>query len=85
MLWPLKIILYYGSLGSVEERTLKRPKKKIWNSNSTNKDSMDVKNINVIVCEKEILYSKINGSGNDFMNNLYDHGLVMFSNQLSFK
>ncbi len=46
---------------------------------------MDVKIINVIVCEKEILYSKINGSGNDFMNNLYDHGLVMFSNQLSFK
>jgi hypothetical protein len=46
---------------------------------------MDVKNINVIICEKEILYSKIDGSGNDFMNNFYGHGLVMFSNQLSFK
>jgi hypothetical protein len=43
---------------------------------------MDAKNINVIVCEKNNSYSKINGNGNDFMNNLYDNGLVMFSNFL---
>jgi hypothetical protein len=43
---------------------------------------MDAKTINVIVKNS---YSKINGSGNDFMNNLYEHGLIMFSNQLSFK
>jgi hypothetical protein len=34
------------------------------------------------ICEGEdlISYSKNNGSQNDFTDNLYDHGLSMFSN-----
>jgi hypothetical protein len=28
--------------------------------------------------ENQISYSKINGSGNDFMNNLYNHGLSIY-------
>ncbi len=31
-------------------------------------------NINDLVGENEISYSKIKGSENDFMDNLYDHG-----------
>ncbi len=34
------------------------------------KDIMSARNINVLVHENEILDSKINGSGNDFMDNL---------------
>jgi hypothetical protein len=41
---------------------------------------MDAKNINVLVGQNEISYSKINGSENHFMNNLYDHVLLMFDN-----
>jgi hypothetical protein len=33
-------------------------------------DIMGARNINVLVHENEILDSKINGSGNDFMDNL---------------
>jgi hypothetical protein len=36
--------------------------------------------INVLVGKNEFSYFKINGSGNDFMENLYDHELSMSSN-----
>jgi hypothetical protein len=42
---------------------------------------MDVKNVYVIIGENEISYSKSNGNENDFINNLYDHGLQMYGNQ----
>jgi hypothetical protein len=41
---------------------------------------MGVKNINVLIGENWISYSRINGSGNDFMDKLYDHVLLMFGN-----
>ncbi len=37
---------------------------------------MDATNVNVSIGENEISYFSINESGNDFMANLYDHGLV---------
>jgi hypothetical protein len=43
------------------------------------KDIMDAKNINVLVHENEIPYSTINESENNFIHNLYDHGLPMSS------
>ncbi len=46
---------------------------------------MDAKKINVLVGQNEISYSKINGSENKFMDNLYDHVLLMFDNELLFK
>jgi len=42
------------------------------------KDIIDVKNISVIVNENEISYFKINEKKNNFMGNLYDHGLPIF-------
>jgi hypothetical protein len=42
---------------------------------------MDAKNVYVIIGENEISYSKSNGNENDFINNLYDHGLRMYGNQ----
>jgi len=36
--------------------------------------------VNVSIGEHKISYSKINGSGNDFTNNLYDHGLSTCGN-----
>ncbi len=42
------------------------------------KDIIDVKNISVIVNENEISYFKINENKNNFMGNLYDHGLPIF-------
>jgi hypothetical protein len=42
---------------------------------------MDAKNINVLIGENEISYSKSNENENDFINNLYDHGLQMYGNQ----
>jgi hypothetical protein len=41
---------------------------------------MGVKNTNVLVGENLISYSKINGNDNKFMDNLYDHVLLMFGN-----
>jgi hypothetical protein len=43
---------------------------------TTKKDVMDAINVKVSIGENKISYSKINESGNDFMDNLYDHGLV---------
>jgi hypothetical protein len=43
---------------------------------TTKKDVMDATNVNVSIGENEISYFSINESGNDFMANLYDHGLV---------
>jgi hypothetical protein len=48
-------------------------------------DNMGVKNINVLVGENEISYLKTNENENNFIGNLYDHGLLIFGNQLSFK
>jgi hypothetical protein len=42
------------------------------------KDIMGVKKINVLVGDNSISYSKINGNGNDFMDNLYEDRLSMF-------
>jgi hypothetical protein len=33
--------------------------------------------VNVLIGEHKISYARINGNENDFMNNLYDHGLSM--------
>jgi hypothetical protein len=41
---------------------------------------MGARNINVLTGENLISYSRINGSENDFMDNLYDHVLLMFGN-----
>jgi hypothetical protein len=41
---------------------------------------MGVRNIKVLVGENEIQYSKIIGNGNNFMENTYDHVLLMFDN-----
>jgi hypothetical protein len=43
------------------------------------KNIMGVKNISVLICENEISYFKINE--NNFMGNLYDHGLPIFGNE----
>jgi hypothetical protein len=44
----------------------------------TRKHIIGAKNINVLIVENWISYFKSNESGNDFMDNLYDHGLPMF-------
>jgi len=41
---------------------------------------MNVKNINGLESEIWISYSRINESGNNFMDNLYNYGLLMFDN-----
>jgi hypothetical protein len=41
---------------------------------------MGIKNTNVLVGENWISYSKVNRSENKFMDNLYDHVLLMFDN-----
>ncbi len=41
-------------------------------------DIMGVRNIKFLVGENWIPCFKINGSVNDFMGNLYDHGLPIF-------
>jgi len=47
------------------------------------KDVMGVKHINVSINENEISYSRINDNENNFMGNLYDHGLPNFSDELT--
>jgi hypothetical protein len=42
---------------------------------------MDAKNISILIGENEISYSKSNENENDFINNLYDHGLQMYGNR----
>ncbi len=46
---------------------------------------MGVKHISVSIGENEISYSRINEKENNFMGSLYDHGLPIFDNELSFK
>ncbi len=41
------------------------------------KEIMNAKNVKILVGE-----NRNNGSGNDFMDNLYDHGLSMSNNWL---
>jgi len=41
-------------------------------------DIMAIRNIKFLVGENWIPCFKINGSGNDFTGNLYDHGLPIF-------
>jgi deoxyhypusine synthase len=42
------------------------------------KDIMGAKNINVLIGENKISYSKMNENENNILNNLYDHGLPIF-------
>ncbi len=57
--------------------TLERPQKNSFDTTrAAQKDILGAKNINVLVAENWISYSRINGS--DFMNNLYAHVLLMF-------
>jgi hypothetical protein len=49
---------------------------------NTKKDIMGVKNISVLIGENEISHLKINENENNFMGNLYDHGLPTFGNKL---
>ncbi len=58
----------------------KDPKILFLNNKDTKKDIMDAKNISVLLGENWISYCRINGSKNDFMDNLYYHGLPMCSN-----
>jgi hypothetical protein len=44
------------------------------------KDIMGARNVNVTIIENENSCSWINESENDFMDNLYDHGLLMSCN-----
>jgi hypothetical protein len=46
----------------------------------TKKDIMGAINVDVLIGENRISYSRINGHGNDFINNLYDLGLSMYGN-----
>jgi hypothetical protein len=39
---------------------------------------MGVKNINFLIGENKISYSKMNENENNILNNLYDHGLPIF-------
>jgi len=41
---------------------------------------MGARNVNVSISKNENSCSWINESENDFMDNLYDHGLLMFCN-----
>jgi hypothetical protein len=59
---------------------LERPKNICFEATKVPQKIMDARNIHVVVGENEISYFIINGSENDFMDNLYDHGLPMFSN-----
>jgi hypothetical protein len=47
------------------------------------KNIMGVNNITVLIGENEIKYFKINENENNFMGNLYDHGLPIFGKELS--
>jgi hypothetical protein len=47
------------------------------------KDIIGVKHISVSI--GEISYFRINQNENNFMGSLYDYGLSIFSNELSFK
>jgi hypothetical protein len=50
---------------------LEKPQKNVFKAmKDAKKDIMGARNINVLVHENKILDSKINGSGNDFMDNL---------------
>jgi hypothetical protein len=40
---------------------------------------MGARNIKVLIGENKIKYFKINGNWNNFMENLYDHVLLMFN------
>jgi hypothetical protein len=44
------------------------------------KDIMCARSVNVSISENENSCSRINESENDFMDNLYDHGLSMSHN-----
>jgi len=44
------------------------------------KDTKKDINVDVLIGENQFSYSRINGSGNDFINNLYDLGLSMYGN-----
>lgn len=46
---------------------------------------MNVINVNILVHENQISYSKFNGNEKDFMNNLYGLGLSMYDNYSYFK
>jgi hypothetical protein len=64
-------------LGDIE----KAPKNKILRQWSfAQKDIMGATNVNVSISENENSCSWINESENDFMDNLYDHGLPMSHN-----
>jgi hypothetical protein len=47
---------------------------------ATKKDIINLVNINILVDENQISYSKISGSEKDFMDNLYNLGLSMYDN-----
>jgi hypothetical protein len=49
---------------------LKRPRKLLLTTKATRKDIIGAKNGDVLISENLISYFRINGSGNDFMNNL---------------
>jgi len=63
-----------GSLGTMVGNTLgnikKFPKIFFWHNERHQKDNMGVRNVNVLLGEIWISYSRINGSENDFMDNL---------------
>jgi hypothetical protein len=52
---------------------------------NTKNDIMNVKHINVSIGENEISYSIINENESNFMCSLYNHGLPIFNNEISFK
>ncbi len=86
----VKNILYFiyfsnqGLLGNMVRRTLRDVGKALkicfWGNKGDPKKITSAKNINVLIGENQISYSRINGSENDFMDNLYDHVLLMFGN-----
>jgi hypothetical protein len=49
---------------------LERPKKIIFKTKGAKKNIMGAKNVNILVGENQTSYSRINGSGNDFVDNL---------------
>jgi hypothetical protein len=70
-------------LGSKVGRTwgnVGKAQKHFFSGNKGAQKIMEVRNIHVLVGENYFSYSIINGSENDFMDNLYDHGLPMSSN-----
>jgi hypothetical protein len=46
----------------------------------TKKYIMGAINVDVLIGENQISYSRTNGSGDDFINNVYDLGLSMYGN-----